>query len=556
MSNNTLGIVSIDGIPPIYAPDGRWAIFSYNEIFLGREGSIAGNPSLRRYVPKVNDWVIVPSTGEMFIVTDLDPVTFVPELTAITFRKSITVDELTSSTNDNYRIYYDKSITPFTLAVDGFMRVYSTTATVARIYKGTFIDPTKIISRRYDNSGNFIGHDIPLQLVAFNSHDNYAIKSIPTCNTNVELQTGDTCTVVIFDASGKVISKVTCIIEDTTFVAQAYSEQKYITQIFIKSVFIDSLNTSDINYPVNLPVNSFNPIGVVQYNDGTQIEYPVDGGKFKLFGLDQFVSTIIGHKVPLVLSYRMDSNESAIAAVTNDSFFVTRPYNLVVSNPNRSYNVKLFVYPVWIDSVNGYKYKVFMMNLDRNLIFDVTNIVSLASNSPAFNPVAYGITQRLILAVNLSSVSGIYNDFLHVQTVDIVLRGAASDTSVVNIWEVSSQVPSSVPYFGAGLRAVRDGTTNNKITISNNIQTVAEFINRLYRTTAPLHNPVTETEAPTPTHIEVVYLNESVFLPITSYTNQITFNTIVQPFSNIDIIFHRETITGYLKLSVCSITVR
>jgi hypothetical protein len=549
MSNDAIGITGNDGHTPVYQPDARWAFWSIHDIYTGEIGQ-------NKFIPKINDLVVEPETGVMYRVTDLNNVTFIPELTLMTLKQSISVDEITSSTNDNYRVYFDKSINPYTLSVDSFMRVYSASATTARIYRGNFIDPTKIISRRYDNNGNFVGHDIPLQIVAFNSHDNYAIKSVPTCNTDIELQSGDVCIVVIFDSEGKVLTKATCLVEETTYVAQAYAEQKYITNIFIKSVFIDNAQSTDINYPVNLPIPSFNPIGVVQYNDGSQIEYPVDGDKFRLYGLDQFVSTIIGHKAPLVLSYRLDSNESALATVTSDNYYVTRPYNLVVSNPNRSYNVKLFVYPVWVDGVNGYRYKAFLMNLDRNILYDVTNVISIASNSPSLNPLAYGITQRITFNLNLASVSGIYNHFLHVQTVDIVLRAPATDSSQQNIWEVSSQVPTSVPYYGTNLRATRDGVVNTKIEVHNNLTTVEAFIDKLYRPTMPLFNPLTELEAPAPTHIEVRHLNESVFKPISAYTEEFIFTSPIQAFANVEVIFHKETISGYLKLSIASLTVR
>lgn len=548
-NNNSIGIVGSDGFTPIYSPDARWNMWSIHEIYMGNAGQ-------NKYIPKVNDYVIEPETGITYRVSDLNNITFIPELVPINISHTNSADEIISSTNDNYRIYFDKSITPYTLNVDGFMRVYSSTATVARIYKGSFIDDRKIISRRYDNNGNFIGHDIPLQMVAFNSHDNYAIKSIPACNTNTELSDGELCTVVVFDAAGKVLTKVSCIVEETTYVAQAYAEQKYITQIFMKSAFINTSQPDEINYPVNLPLASFNPIGVVQYNDGSQIEYPVDGDKFRLYGLDQFVSTIIGHKVPLVLSYRISQNEAALASVKSDNFYVTRPYTLKVSNPNTSYNVKLFVFPVWVNEASGYSYKAYLMNLDRNVIFDVTTLVSLASNSPTFSPTAYGVTQRLIFNINLSNVSGIYNNYLHVQTVDIILRGPANNPSNINIWEVGTQVPSSTPVYGTNLRATRDTLLNRKVSISYNIQTVGEFITKLYRHTLPLFNPMTETEAPEPTHIEVKYLNESIIVPISQYNDIFTFNTDITLYSNIDIIFLKETVSGYLKLSVASLTVR
>lgn len=550
MSTDAIGIVGVDGKTPIFVPrDGRWNMWSIHDVYLGELGE-------NKFIPKINDYIIEPETGITYIVTDLNNVTFIPEYKPVTIKQSISVDEILSSTSDNYRIYYDKTINPYTLSVDGFMRIYSSSATTARIYKGSFIDPTKIISRRYDNNGNFIGHDIPLQVVAFNSHDNYAIKSIPTCNTTLDLQDGETCTVVVFDSNGKVLTKALCVLEETTYVAQAYAEQKYITNIFIKSVFIDTAQSTEINYPVNLPIPSFNPIGVVQYNDGSQVEYPVDGDKFRLYGLDQFVSTIIGHKVPLVLSYRMDSTESALASVDNDHYYVTRPYTLVVSNPNRSYNVKLFVYPVWVDGINGYSYKAFLINLDRNILYEVTNLISIATNSPSFNPLAYGITQRITFSLDLANVSGIYNHFLHIQTVDIILRGPATDSSVMNIWEVGSQVPTTVPYYGTNLKATRDPATNTKIEIHNNIQTVDEFITKFYRSTIPLFNPVTELEAPTPTHIEVRYLNETILKPIADFKEIFMFSVPVPMYTNVEVIFHKETISGYLKLSIASLTVR
>ncbi len=549
MSSNAIGVVGSDGTPPIYQPDARWTVWSIQDIYRGVTG-------LNKYIPKVNDWVMEPETGETYRVVNLDPVTFIPELGVINIQTSKTTDELVSSTNDNYRVYFDQSVTPFTLKVDGFMRIYSATATYARIYRGHFIDPDKLVSRRYDNNGNFLGNDIPLQIVAYNNHDNYAIKSIPGCTTNETFVTGEACTVVAFDVDNKVISKVTCIVEETTFVTQTYAEQKYITNIFLKSAFIDSSDATLVNYPVNLPLSSFNPIGVVQYNDGSQIEYPVDGDKFKLYGLDMFVSTIVGQRVPLVLSYRIGDDETAVAHLTSDSRYVTRPYSLMVSNPNRSYSVKLFVYPVWQDTLNGYKYKVFMMNLDRNMLYDVTTYTGIASTSPSFNPLAYGITQRITFTVDLANVSGIYNNFLHVQTVDIVLRGQASDSSLSNIWEVSSQVPNNNLVYGRNLRAIRDNVVNTKIQIHNNLSTVESFVDTLYKPTMALYNPITELEAPVPTHIEVQYGNESQIVPISDYTQTFVFSTSVPMYTNIDVVFLKESVAGMLKLSVASLTVR
>lgn len=97
---------------------------------------------------------------------------------------------------------------------------------------------------------------------------------------------------------------------------------------------------------------------------------------------------------------------------------------------------------------------------------------------------------------------------------------------------------------------------NTKVTIHNSFATVAEFVTNVYRTTIPLFNPNTELEAPEPTHIEVKYLNESIIVPVIEYDNVFTFSTGIGSLNNIEIIFLKETVSGYLKLSVASLTVR
>lgn len=550
MPTSAIGVVGTDSYTPLYQSDARWAIWSIHDIYMGQQG-------LNKFVPKVNDYVVEPESGNMFKVASLSMVTFIPTLTPVELRKEVTVDEIVSNSGaSSHRIYYDKSITPYTLAVDGLLKIHGSSASFARIYKGNFIDPTKVISRRYNNSGTFIGQDIALELVAFNTADNYAVKSIPTCNTDQTLVDGEVCTIVVFDSNGKVLTRTTCLLEETTYVAQAYAEQKYITSVFLKSAFVSDMTATEVVYPVNLPTQSFNPIGVVQYNDGSQIEYPVDGGKFSLFGMEQFVSTIIGHRVPLVLRYRMGTNESGLASVSTDQYYITRPYSLLVSSPNTSYSAKLYIYPEWVDSLNGYRLTGYLTNLDRNIMFDVTDKLSLASNSPSFNPVGYGLTQRLMFSINLNNVSGVFNSFQHIQTIDIVLRAQATDAGVANIWEAASQVPSPGTYYGTNLLATVDPATRKRLSINNGIATVAEFITKLYRPTNALFNPATETIAPTPTHLEVTHLGQSVIIPISDYASAIQFTAAFTAFRNVQIVFMRQTTQGYLKLSVAALTIR
>lgn len=549
MSTDAIGIVGTDGYTPLYRKDAAWEMWSIEQIYLGGIG-------LNKFIPKIKDFVVEPDSGNLFKVASLDLVTYIPELVPISIHKDVTINQIIGMSPGNHRIYYDRSISPATLAVDAFMRVYGSANSYARIYKGEFIDPARVISRRYNNSGTLIGNDIPLELTAFNSHDNYAIKNIPTCNTDAQLVDGEVCTVVTFDSSGKVLARTNCIVDETTYVSQAFAEQKYISAIFLKSAFISDTNESNINFPVNLNIQSFNPIGVVQYNDGSQQEYAIDGDKFSLFGLEDFTSTVISHRVPLSLQYRLGTNEVGLSTVNNDGYHITKPYDLIVSTPNTSYSVKLLVYPVWVDSVTGYKLKAFLTNLDRSIVMEVTNHLTLASNSPALNPIGYGITQRLIFSLNLGNVSSIFNYFIHTQIVDIVLRAPAHDPAAPTLWEVSSQVPSVGGFFGTGLAAKVDAPTRRKVYIDSGIETVEEFINRMYKVTFPVYNPITETAPLTPTHVEVSYLNEKILAPIENFKNYFQFTNLIENLSNVEVTFIRKIGETTLKLSIASLTVR
>lgn len=550
--NNAVGIVGVDGYTPIYQPDARWAIWNLEEIYRGGVGQ-------NKYIPKVNDWVIEPQTATIYIVVSLDDVTFIPDLSLVKLGTSIQYDikdVLLGPGDDAFRAYVDKSLNPYTLSIDSMLHVFGSDNSVARIYRGTEIDNTKIASRLYDNNGNFVSYDIPLELVGFNTHDNYAIKSVKTCNTLMDLQDGEILTVVIFDNAGKVLSKRGVIVEVTTYVARAYYEQKYITNIYLKSPFISNINPETIDYPVNLPITSFNPIAVIQYNDASTVEMPIDGNKFNLYGLEAFTSSIIGHKVPLVLSYRLDANEATSGGLTSDYKYITKPYTLKVSNPNTSYDVKLYVYPVWVESISRYRLKAYLTNLDRNIVLDVTPFLTVANNSPVFNDSLYGVTQRITFRVNLKDVSSIFNYFIYTQVVDIILRAPVNDLSHQTPWEVGLNVPSTIPNYGTNTIAIRNTMIPTKVRVGEGFTDKNDWLNKVYTRSQPITNPVIENNPPTPTHFKVIYNNEEVIKEVDFYAEDITFANTVNLYDSLYIVFMKQTAQGFLNLSVAAMSIR
>ena len=125
MAGNVVG--SVDGVVPIYDPEGLWRIWDINVLWQGEYGS-------NRFVPRQNDYVIDPMTFETWIVDHLDPVTLVPTLRAIKpagMNYSLSEDDVLfgvgpGSDAETYRAYLNDSVYPHTLAVDQRLKIHGT----------------------------------------------------------------------------------------------------------------------------------------------------------------------------------------------------------------------------------------------------------------------------------------------------------------------------------------------------------------------------------------------------------------------------------------------
>jgi len=546
-------IAGTDGVVPIYQPEARWCIWGLHEIFTGEVG--AG-----KYIPKVNDYVIDYATFTTYIVDTLDLVTLIPTMRAINpinASNSFTENDILFGVGpgtqaDTYRIYIDKSVTPYILAVDSRLKVAGTMTNYAKIFKGSMLTDDNIVSKIYDNSGNYISHNVPLELVAIDSHVNYSIKTVSVCNTTDNLLDGEVLTVVFYSDNGHVVSKRQLLVENTSFIRSLNASKKYVSSIHLETPFMSATIADRIDFPLNVPLNALNLIGVVSYSDGSIMRLPVDGSKFRILGLDQFVSTIVGQSINLVLSYALSANETAYAGVTSDNHYITEPYSMLTINPNNSYAVKLFGYPVWMDSVTGYSMTWWLFNLDRNIFFEVTPYVSFASNTGAYDPTKYGYLQRKSVSINLKDVSGAFKSFIHSQLVDIVLNGipSASETA----WTVTTDATGGKLAYGNNIFAKK--LSNQLINISSNIVSYNEWKEKVYLNTYPLINGISENAPPEPTHFIVKYGSNSIEQPIANWNADINIGIDIPLYKNVTVRFIKRTSTGDMQLSISALIVK
>jgi hypothetical protein len=499
MSNNLLySVVGTDGIVPIYLPEGRWCWWSMDEIFKGSDGR-------NMYVPKVNDYVMDHSTYTAYVVDSLDPITLIPVLREIrpaNMSFSLSETDILFGTgpgtiSEIYRVYVDRSVTPYVMSVDAALKVAGTQCQYAKIFKSTNVTPTgRVVSLIYDSVGNLVSNNVPLEIAAIDSHVNHTVKTVTPCYTTENLIDGEIVTVVFYSNAGHVVHKRQLMVEISTFTRSINTSIKYISHISLECAFLSPTLNHCINFPLNIPLNSLNMMGVVHYSDGSTLTLPVDGTRFKMHGLEQYVSTIVGQPVNLVLSYALGNDECAYSTLSENNNYINEPYQLVTVNSNNSYAVKLFVYPEWISELEGYKLRWWLYNLDRNVYFDVTGKVTFSSSSNGFEQMGYGYSQVKSVMINLADVSGIFKNFIHTQTVEINLF--RRPTEIADAWTVNSEHLPETLRYGEGL--VAKLTNNNSLNIKSNSVDFTEWKKRVYLNTSPIIDRVNMATVPEPTH--------------------------------------------------------
>ena len=550
----TAPVIGSDGIVPVHEPNDRWRTWAKHQVWDGTTGT-------RKWVPNVLDFVIDVDTYTTYIVDSLDPVTLIPILREIrpngmvfSFSENDILFGTGAGTQEsNYRLYVDKSVMPYVMAVDVRCIIPGSQSHKAKIFKGSDLAGSgKVISKVFDSSGVLVSEAVNLEVVSIDSHMNYTAKTVRVCHTTENIIDGDIVTLVIYSDAGHVVLKRQLKVEITSFIRSVDVSHKYITAISCRTAFMSPTDDHLIEFPLNVPVNALNLIGRVNYSDGSHVDLPVDGEHFSMHGLNSFVSSIPGQHINLVLNYKLGAGELAYSGVSTDGYYITEPYTLRSVNPNNSYAVKLFGYPYFISPAVGYEMRWWLFNLDRNIYFDVTPYVQFNSTTGPFNPKGYGYLQRKSISLNLQDVSGSFRPFVHTQVVDITLNSVPGDSP--NEWTVSHEVvPGRTPY-GLGVRATKPATTS--VNISCGLTVFNEWKELLYKNIYPIINPVLETEAPEPTHFVISYASSEVEFPINNWNLPLNIGVNVPYNQNIAVRFLKRTSNGDLQLGIAVLLVK
>jgi len=556
-TTNIVTVFGSDGHVPVYDPSARWTIWALHEIY-------TGTTALNKYVPKVGDYIIDTDTDERFKVIEVDPSTLISRTVKIKTVKEVALstDDLLmgpegGAVSDTYRIYVDKSVVPNTLAVDTRLRFGGSMTSHVQIFRGSKLDGTsQVVSAFYDPSGNLLGTNVPLELVAERELTNHSIKIVSACYTSQDIKNGEVLTVVAYAADGGVVSMRQLMAVETSFIRQTDTSQKYITGISLETPFLSDSDHKLIQYPLNVPTNGLNLFGVVHYSDGSKLRMPVDGTKFQVFGLEKFLSTVVGQKLPVILKYNLSPGEVMYGNTTGATNYICERYELITVKAEGTYSMKLYGYPVWVDAINGYRLDWWMLNLDRKEYYHVTPYVRINENTAPFNPILYGSNQRLSVSINLRDVNGVFKNYIHTQIIDIALMRPGADHTGTQ-WIIGFEMAQNPPFGRENAVALTFINQNLKrLNLTMGETELQNWLQRTYKETRPLYNPAIELEAPTPNMFMVILPNgKSYEYTIEQWNSEIVINDLLADSSTIYVLFFKRTPETDFYLSIAGLPV-
>ena len=553
MATNPYGpVYGTDNQQPIRQDNAPWRMWGLADIYVGKEGK-------DRYVPKVLDYVIRPETYETWIVRSVDPVTLIPVLEPI--RPFGTSSEMTredilfgvgpGTQSQLLRVYLNKTNFPYRMTVDTHCFVGGASMAYAVIYKNG--DPSvggEPVSKMYDNSGNFIGVEVPLETVALDSHVNHSIKIVSECYANEEIPDGEPLYVVFYSADGVPRSKAMLLCENTTYIRGLDIQRKFVTNISLESPWLTGSDTNVLKFPLNIPRDGLDLVGVVNYNDGSKLRLPVNNTKFQMAGLDGYISSIPGEKFDLTLLYNLSENELSYAGqgmYVNRK--VTAPYSVITETVDPGYTVKMFMYPFWNAAASGYRMRYWLYSLARNSYVEVTDFINYSAETGSFDPRLYGVKQRLQVSLNLRKVSQNFKPMIHTQMFEVTLFGTPQDSNTP--WVVNGTMSPTQPGYGRNCVAQRTGV--NTYSLRSNFTTRDEWVKAFYLNSEPLVDRRSEVYAPDVTHFWAstddgktwtqYYINDA-------WNQDMTSRTPILPYSTILLRFTRPVLTQQAEVAM------
>lgn len=517
-----------------------------------------------KWVPNVNDLVIDYIQG-FFRVSEVDYTTGYSVLVPWELPKEAPEDRNLDVLiaygpgypSESYRMFLDTSTTPFNFTPDSQLHFYGSMVDSYKVFLGSDISDEHgtVISSFIDSSGNFLGTSVPVETVVVPNAIQDVIKAPVAGYTTSRLDDGELVTLVAYSDDGGVVSRAQLLVQNSATARQSDNAKRYVKGIQIESPFLSSADPQTIEFPLNVTVESLPLTAVVHYSTGGRQRYPVDGVKFSLFGLRNYVATVVGQKFPMVLSYNLSDDEVSYLEEPSANRTMTKPYQAMTTTVDGSYEVKLFMYPRWVSPSHGYRLEYWLYNLNRQTYYQVTHLIEVGSTSNAFDPTLYGTTQRMTVALDLNKVDAMFAPYRHVQNFQVSLLSPGNEHS--DNWEIfftSEQAEG----FGRGLVAAVDYVNTNDwyLLLSNGYPSKETWLRAMYERIEPLVDRRRETYPPTPTHFVVRFTNNTYEFTVDQWNEDLLVNNDLNDGELVYLHFLQRNYDTDLQLGVTALPIR
>lgn len=534
-------------------PDGRrWQQWALHELY------IADDSESGQYVGNVGDQVTDMTTRSVYVISYRNPqVPYDFKLEPFEFAShsntEIIEGDRSPISRDAFKVLINKERVPATLNLCSQWFTKGSSNSYIRVFLGTDISAHGVCISGYMQNGKVVSDRIPLELAFSGNTSNKTLKhAVPGICTKVPDQ-GERLTVVVYNDVNDVvdIAYTSALLTNLSMVID--KPLKRVVDVRLKSPLMSTSEADVVELPINVPVDDIPFTCEVIYATGKK-EIPVDGNKVKLLGIKStgafdsvFISSTLGIEIPLMLSYRLSAEESYVGDNLVDGV-INRAYRAVTERVDGAYSPKLFVVPKWRTDGSGYRLEYYLTDLRRNGVYAATAYVRQAENSVAFDPLLYGVRQRVAVRVNTAEVSSTFKNHYHTEAFDIVLHGPGTDSGENFTIEY---MPGS-PKYGEGVFATFQpyNVTYNQLDITCGKASLQEWLALVYSTIYPVYDPSAESAAPVPTHFELVVNNRGYRYPVSDWLKPLTVDTPVQDGNTLYLQWVVETAAADLYLGV------
>lgn len=531
-------VKGVTGKSLLRKPNGENDFWRIEQIYQGEDAVYIGVNDGNR-IPNVGDIVIDTTAGypRWLEVIFIDEITLIPTMQELVTpaRNEFSKENVLLGTGPGYqselwRLFLDQSVIPHVFLPDSRLMIKGKEHTKYKIFLGTDVSSItgKVISMDFNANGELISEDIPLEKVAFASTDtvdtNLAVKVPRKGFTTHSLDNGELVTLVTYSDEGVASSYNTLLVHNTALDRSIESSQKYVTTIGIDSPFLDKTENNTLVFPMNMPRDALAMMGVISYSDGTSKRIPIDGKRLVLSGLDNYVPMKENQNINLVLIYNLPEGEMALNSSVGSQRFIANKYWGRTTPVDGSYSVNLFPIPTYVSATYGWKLRWMLYTLDRDVVYDVTNVVQGGANTTPFNPLSYNETQDITVSVDLQKVDPTLKRFIHVQSVKVALMGEPGP-GTNTAWYITYEKDQD-PTYGSNVicRAVRDPALNKwRLDLTCGAKTEADWLDRLYYRIKPLTDRYSETRPPKPTHFTLIINDTKVTYPLRVWNQTLEF---------------------------------